>query len=255
MTLEWQRDDARRDAAAALEKLSPCMLLVFLVGVPIILITRWAFVVHHAEFFERTNPSISKTAAYAPGSYIFAAGIVLTAVLLIMAWYIGRRVNGWSFEALRPGPGTGLMSALSGAGSILGMIAGVLLAALAIVNLKVSNNGHMVLSALFYASQVGAFLLDSVAAVWLKRRAREQADIDPPIPGNSRIWVCVGVVVATACFVFLFNFKDWEAYDDSMLVQRIYVASEYILATLCLGYAVAGYFDCKSYFNKVKARI
>jgi hypothetical protein len=228
---------------------------VFFVGVPVILITRWSFVVHHSEFFERTNPSISKTAAYAPGSYIFATGIVLTAVFLIMSWYIGRRVNGWSFEALRPVPRIRLMNSLGGAGSILGMIAGVLLAALAIVNLKVSNNGHMVLSALFYACQVGAFLLDSIAAVWLKRRAREQSDIDHAIPGNSRVWVCVGVVVATACFVFLFSFKDWEAFDDSMLVQRIYVASEYILATLCLGYAVAGYFDCRSYFNKVRANI
>jgi hypothetical protein len=181
--------------------------------------------------------------------------MVVTAVFLITSWYIARRINGWSFESLRPGPRTGLMSALSGAGSLLGIVAGILLALLAVVSLKISNNGHMVLSALFYACQVGAFMLDSAAAVWLERRASQQTDVVPAVPGSSRVWVCIGVVIATAVFVFLFNLKDWEAYDDSMLVQRIYVASEYILATLCLGYAVAGYFDCKPYFNKVKVGI
>ena len=229
------------------------MLLVFIVGVPIILATRWVFFVHDPAIFERTSPSISKTAAYAPASYLFTAGMVVTAVFLIISWYIARRVISWCIDSLQPGPGTALLRALGGAASALGIFAGILLALLAVVSLEYSNDGHMVLSALFYASQVTAFILDAAAAAWLGRRARRQGDGNLAMPGSSRIWVCLAVVISVCFFLLMFNLKDAEAYDDSMLVQRIYVASEYILAILCLGYAVAGYFDSKPYFRKLGA--
>ena len=117
--MELQREDTRRDAMALLAKLRPSMLLVFLVGVPVILLTRWTFFVHQPDFFERTSPSISKTAAYAPASYLFATGMVATAVFLIASWYIARRINGWSIDALTPGPGTSWLSALGGAATVL----------------------------------------------------------------------------------------------------------------------------------------
>ena len=104
MTLELQREDTRRDAMALLEILRPSMLLVFLVGVPVMLLTRWTFFVHEPDFFERTSPSISKTAAYAPASYLFATGMVATAVFLIISWYIARRIGSRSIDALKPGP-------------------------------------------------------------------------------------------------------------------------------------------------------
>ena len=109
------------------------------------------------------------------------------------------------------------------------------------------------LSALFYASQVTAFILDSTAATWLRRRARREGRLGAGMPGNSRIWVCLAVVIAVAFFLFMFTTKDDGLFDNRMLVQQVYVTSEYLLATLCLGYAVAGYFDTKPCFDELRA--
>lgn len=49
---------------------------VFFRSVTVIILTRYVFYIFHPSYFDGRVPSISKSAAFAPGAYLFCAGRV-----------------------------------------------------------------------------------------------------------------------------------------------------------------------------------
>jgi hypothetical protein len=68
------------------------LLAVFVFGVSTVVITRILLYVYHPEYFMHT-PGITKAAAFAPGSYIFSAGMTVVSACTVIAWVLIFKLN------------------------------------------------------------------------------------------------------------------------------------------------------------------
>jgi phosphatidylglycerophosphate synthase len=214
----------RLDGAAAPSWRLGAMLVIFipLVGIPTILLTRLLAWIYHPALFERTVPTVSKTAAFAPGSFVFTAGMTLAAAAIVLAWPI---VHARNARAIAAGGARGLVL-LNRAALAAGMTAGFALAALAIVTLEVNDPAHVGLSKLFFGAQVLALLFDGALSLRLDPAAR------------ARTRVCLAVAASALVFLVAFLVKDADALAQSRAVRWIYVGSESVLCILLLCYSL-----------------
>ena len=93
----------------------------------------------------------------------------------------------------------------------------------------------------------------SCPAVRFDRLARAANGGEFPVRAARRAWLGGAVVAAVLFFSVMFSIKNNHGFDNDLLVKQVYVASEYILAILCLGYAPVGYFDAKPWFEKFRS--
>ena len=235
-------------------RLSWSLPLVFLIGAPVIVATRLILYSTYPGRFDHMIPSISKTAAYAPGNYVFAVGMSAVAVCIFIAWSICRRIGNERILHLAPQAYQNRLLGLNGAGSVLGMIAGLMLALLALISLEGENSLHMVLSALFFSFQVLAFAVDTFCYQLLRRYAGRKADRELKLAATTRLWMCLAVVTSANLFLYMFMNKSDGLFDSRHLAQQVYIFSEHALSFLSLAYPGALFPDVLRYFRVVGLR-
>ena len=213
------------------------------IGVPVILLTRLLSWLYQPRLFDATLPTISKTAAYAPASWLFTPGMTLVAVAIVLAWPISYLLNRreilklvtTSTAAVR----LGILNAVT---MLFGIIAGLSLGGLAIINLEVHDPTHMLLSKIFFGMMVLALLCDSLLAQRLGKYALPAANaISNPMPAgmNLRYPICLMVSLSAIFFLFMFLTKDTGLIPYPMLERWLYVGSETILCILLLLYSLS----------------
>lgn len=201
------------------------MLFIPLVGVPTILLTRLLAWLYQPGLFDGTLPTISKTAAFAPGSLLFTPGMTLVAGAIVLAWPVAHGVNARAI-AQRPAAQARGLTMLNRAALAAGITAGIALGALSIVTLEVHDPAHVELSKLFFGAQILALLIDGSLSLRLDAGAQ------------ARKRLCLAVAASAFVFLLAFLVKDADALADSMVVRWIYVGSESLVCVLMLCYSL-----------------
>ncbi len=230
-------------------RLAVSSLLVGLVGVPVIMATRFIFAANYPEYISRRVPTISKFSAYEPASYLFTPGMTFVALCGIVAWWLVWRMNGERIATLDPAhPSRVRYLRMNHAAAAFGVLACLNLALLAIVTLRVNNDAHMVFSSIFFPSQVIAFVFDGLLAVslarliWVSDAGRRRPIAIKPV-------LAAIIVVGAAFYLFMFLNKGTDIFGDRRLRQYFYVYTEYALATMLLTYPAFYYGQLRRHFG------
>lgn len=202
------RDDSqhKRQTAAALSGAQSryAMFLIVAIpaiGIPVVLLTRVAAWLYRPELFEGTLPSISKTAAFAPGAWIFLIGMSAVALCVVLAWPIGHMLNRWDISRVSAGRPVALgLAVMNLMGTLLGICAGLALGALAIITLEVSDPTHVMLSKIFFGTKVTAILLNATLGVWIGRYANAGERPVSALERRGRMWISVTTVILAVFF-------------------------------------------------------
>jgi len=236
-------------------RLTPSLPLVFLIGVPTLLITRWVFAQHSPNAFVGTLPSISETASAGLAAVIFQWAILASTVCIVTCWWLVLRMNRLRLAHLAaPGQDLRLTSALNLVASLTGMAAGVFLGLLATVNLRTGHDLHILFSVLFFVTQVGAFLLDSWCSIRLRRQCRALDGPSERIAMFGKLAVAGTTLITALFFLYMYNAKDLGVFSDRYLAQQIYVASEYLLAILSFAYPLPTYLELRRH-HRIEATL
>jgi hypothetical protein len=208
-------------------------------GIPVVLLTRIAAWVFRPELFVGTLPSISKTAAFAPGTWIFTSGMSVVALCVVLAWPIGHMLNQRDLARFR-----GQMRSRGGlewmnlAGTLLGICAGLALGALAIITLEIHDPVHVALSKIFFATKVVAIGLNATVGWRIGRYAIGAALPLAEVEWRGRLWMSMIIATLAVCFLVLFVTKDYALGTPEMVVRWMYVGTENLLCFLLLSYSL-----------------
>jgi hypothetical protein len=230
--------------------LTICVPLVFLIGAPTLLVTRMVFQHHYPHKFVGTLPSISGTAAAAPASSIFMWAILAVVLCILVSWSLELAMVRQRLTLAAPHAQLAQARRLNVIACVTGMLAGVFLGLLAVVNLQTGNRQHMLFSVLFFVCQAVAFLFDTWCAT-LQRRLL--SDLDGPAERLSiagKLLVAGATVVSAFFFLFMFIAKDRNVFADRYTAQVVYVTAEYLLAMLLFAYPVPAYFEVRRHYRE-----
>ena len=143
-------------------KLLMAPVLVFFMGVPLIISTRIIFYIYHPEYFINRLPSISKTAAYTPGSYLFYPGMTFVSLCILVTWTYIYQLNKDRISHFSTDDNNHLLLHLTNSlATILGVSAGIFLGFLSIISLETDDPLHILLSILFFSCLILSFIFDT----------------------------------------------------------------------------------------------
>jgi hypothetical protein len=237
-------------ASGWFDRLSICLPLVFLIGVPAILATRAIFLRYHPENFVDSSPTISETASHPPASLFFLLAMLLVTVCILISWSLNiiRSRNRLALILEQGATVSAVLPTLlyTGAG-ILGMAAGLSLASLAIYNLNDGHDIHMKSSWAFYICQAVSITLDILFVFWMRRLSLQPTKGDGLM---SRAAVAAGIFIGSWFFLYMYLSKDSAAPEHRYAVQLVYVGAEYVVAVLFLAYPATVYRELRQHFRE-----
>jgi len=230
------------------ERLSWCLPLVFVIGVPSVLITRLIFLHYFPSHFVNDSPTISETASRWPSDVFFEWTMALVTLCIIVSWSLNvvrnrRRLTHFSRSGIAV-TGPAILFALS---TFLGISAGLFLMLVAIYNLHDGHDVHMYGSWAFYITQALAITLDILFVLWLRRR------VDTPAQRDglwSRVLVAVGIFLGSWFFLYMYETKGLAAPDHKYAIQLVYVSSEYFVAAMFLAYPMTAFSEMRRHFRE-----
>lgn len=243
--------DGRQGTGGWLSRLSICLPLVFLIGVPTILVTRAIFAHHYPQNFVGSSPTISETASLPPASLFFLVMMNLVVACIFVSWSLNAFRNQTRLRLLAmQGMGVTGPNILQWLACILGLLAGFWLGAVAAYNLEDDHDIHLMASWAFYVSQAVSITLDILFVLWLRRLTGNSGRGDGLM---SRILVAIGIFIGSWFFLYMYLSKDSAAPENRYAVQLVYVAAEYVVATLFLAYPMTAYFELRRHLREFAA--
>ncbi|MEY4878629.1 MAG: Frag1/DRAM/Sfk1 family [Pseudomonadota bacterium] len=235
--------------------LSWSLVMIFAIGAPSLIITRYIYWQMRPEVFLRNPPSISGTASRPPSSDFFMWSMFAVTVCICIAWLLNLRMNmdrlnlAGSPSQLR-GP-----ASLNAAACLFGLVAATFLVLLSVYPLTSGRDMHMMASWGFYVCEVFALILDYSFSVWFSRIAPQQ--IGPIERRGIRLRgiAGAGVLVSSLFFVYLFLNYDDALPLDHYTKQLIYVGTEYLLSFCFFAYPMAGFLEMRRHYREVAPRL
>lgn len=230
--------------------LSLGLVLVLPLGVATIFLSRFAFHLARPEYFERRLPTISKTGAFPPASYVFLSGVGMVSLCVFVTWVLVAWLHRDRLRELpRERPHWRLCRLLSIAAPTVGVVAGLSLGLLTVITLQVSDAGHIFLSIVFFVAQILAFQLDALCLILLGRMREAEYGEAGRLATAGRPAVAAITLTLGLFYLFMFVSKDLGIYHPRILAQGVYVLTEYILATFCFAYASLYYPEVRDHFR------
>lgn len=219
---------------------------VFLLGVSVTLMSRYLFYIYHPEFFERGVPSISRTAAFPPSSYLFTIGITLTSVLIFISWYFVFHMNTVRIQGRSHTKRAVLYNSLAYA---FGLISGSFLALLALITSEMDGPSHEWFSVAFFATQVAAFTFDGLMWRELRRLGIVSQGSRTYLHGRNKALLLL-LILAVASALLLFYVSDLlKLLEDRHLSKLLFVTTEYATSILCFAYSAAYYPEIRDHLD------
>jgi hypothetical protein len=230
------------------ERLAWCLPLVFIIGMPSVLITRLIFLDYFPDHFVGDSPTISETASRWPSDVFFEWTMALVTICILVSWSLNvvrnrRRLAGFSRSGLNVG-GPATLFALS---TILGISAGVSLMLVSVYNLHDGHDMHMYGSWVFYITQTLSITLDILFVLWLRRIVKTPSGRDGLW---SRVLVAVGIFLGSWFFLYMYETKGLAAPENRYAIQLIYVSSEYFVAAMFLAYPMTAFAEMRRHFRE-----
>jgi len=231
--------------------LTVCLPLVFLIGTPTLLITRYVYWLHYPQEFVGTSPTISGTASVAPTSDIFQWAILAAVVCIIVTWSLELGMVRHRLRTHLPeGPTRADLWTTNTLACWFGIAAGIFLGALAVVDLGSGNSQHMLYSVLFFVTQVLAFVLDSLGGVKLRRLCPGLTHPSERLAIVGKIGLAGISLTGGLFFLFIFAAKDIGLFADRYAVQQVYVLAEYGLCILLFAYPLPCYLEIRRHYRQ-----
>ena len=226
-------------------------LLVFIIGAPTILLTKLVFYLLNPDFLVKRVPTISKAAAYAPGYYIFFAGMLIVCVCIITTVIFVYKLYLYRIDRLSlPHAAERNLKTTIIIGCTFCILAGLSLGLLSIISLEVDDPVHVGLSIGFFAFQSVAYIFDTICAVRIKKLALVQhVEIDN-FSLNGKPQLCIILSVLAVFYLFMFLSKDSSLYSDDLFAHQLYTITEYIWANLAFLYSALYYPEIKNHIKK-----
>lgn len=237
-------------------RLTIAPLLVFLIGAPLIILTRVIFHIYHPEYFVNRLPSISKTAAFAPGSYLFSLGMILVSLCILISWTYIYQLNRDRIRQLSFNNNSYVLLHLKNVtASILGISAGIFLGLLSVISLDIDDPLHISLSILFFNCQILSFIFDTLCALAIIKIASLHNIEIENLTLSGKPYVCVTITLASIFFLFMYLAKDSTIFTDKYFAQKLYITAEYSTSLLAFSYSALYYPEINAHFNKVETVI
>lgn len=237
--------------AGWLERLCLALPLVFAIGAPSILITRFIFLRYYPDHFVGDSPTISETASHPPSSHFFEWTMALVTICIVVSWSLNILRNRRRLAELS-GSGVSVWgpSLLYCLASVLGMAAGFSLLTIAVYNLNDGHDVHMYGSWAFYITQATAITFDILFVLWLRRVAGA-----PPAGDGlaGRVIVAIAIFLGSWFFLYMYESKDYATPAHKYAIQLVYVGAEYFVAMLFLAYPMTAYAEMRRHFREFAA--
>jgi hypothetical protein len=241
------------DVATAgwLERLSWALPLVFVLGAPSILITRFIFLRYYPDHFVGDSPTISETASHPPSSVFFEWTMALVTACIVVSWTLNILRNRRRLSELALGGVKVLGPSIAyGLASGLGICAGISLLLVAVYNLNNGHDVHMAGSWAFYITQATSITFDILFVLWLRRLAGA-----PPAGDGllARVLVAAAIFLGSWFFLYMYESKDYATPEHKYAIQLVYVGAEYFVAMLFLAYPMTAYAEMRRHFREFAA--
>jgi len=217
---------------------------VFFLGTVITLLVRYILYLYHPDVFQHTTPSISRTAAFEPGSIVFTVGINITVILILISWHFVFHFNASRLRRIdKSSQGVQFLNLLAYS---FGIISAIFLALLALINSAMDGPLHEIFSIVYFATQVAAFTFDFI--LWHVLVRKNGIHPDEYRHGQRKALLFIVIACVSALMLFLYLLKIYDVYHDGhQLITSAFVFFEYTTSILCFLYAFAYYPEIKRY--------
>ena len=221
---------------------------IFLTGTLVVLLTRYIFYLYHADYFVHHYPTISRAAAFAPSSYFFTCGILVTVLFIITSWLLGYFYR--KHVIMEVAENRWLLR-LNNIEVFLGVAAAIFLALLAIINSEMNGHLHEMFSIAFFSLQIAAFVMDTLMWKLLCSKGAIIQGTTEYRNGVRRIYIFVVLFIAAAIFLGLYLVSEFDLASGNALLKRAFFITEYTVAILCFAYALPYYSEIKKHYRKL----
>lgn len=225
-------------------------LFVTIAGVSIVLITRYIAYIYHPEVFNRSLPTISKTASLDISTQFFAYTMPIIAICVLFSWYLGFLATRERINTLVEKKYTPRLYWFNRIALTLGLASGISLALLSLVSLRDNNELHILFSYFFFISLVLSLAFDSSVLLQIQKHAgKDRKKYNLGI--DVRPWLTAALFLNACFFYFLYLYKEDPFLINFTLTRPIYVGSEYLLVFIGQMYATAYLPEIRRYINNV----
>ena len=227
------------------------LLVVFILGIITIILTRIIFYSHHPEYFLDSIPTISKSAAYAPGSYYFRVGMSIVSFCSLITWCLIYKINRLRInKLLNSGDRKSVTIFFNYISCLLGIIAAIFLALFSNITLEDHTNYHINFSKYFFFTEIFAFIIDSVCCSIIYYQNSALNGIFNKKYFYFRYTLTILVILSS--LVYLFLFENRHIFSNEYQAQLVYVIAEHVTAILCFSYAVLYFPEVNKYLKSVR---
>jgi len=223
-------------------------LFITIVGITIILLTRYIAYLYHPELFSNSLPTISKAASLEVATQLFSNTIPIIAVCVFFAWYLFYSVTKERIIKLADDTLAPQLHALNLIALALGLTSAISLALLAIVSLEDNNDWHIYFSYIFFICQTLSFAFDSSVLLKLRKHVGEDRE-KHGLGFDLRPWLSIALIFNACIFYFMYLYKNDPLLVNFALTRPIYVGSEYLSVFIILSYATAYRTEVRHYIN------
>lgn len=232
------------------------LFLIFAVGAPSLIVTRYLYWLTRPEVFLTTTPSISGTASEPPSSEFFFWAASVIVVLLFVAWTLNAMMNAGRLSAAVPRPsrinGPAILNLLA---SLVGYAAAIFLFLLAFYPLRSGHDMHISASWGFYICTALSITLDTGGTAWLQRSYPDAVTPVERLGLKLRALIAVLVVLFSFFFLYLYLARDYALPTDKYTLQVIYVVTEYIVIFLFFAYPMTGFAEMRRHYREIAPNI
>jgi hypothetical protein len=231
------------------------LLLIFAVGGPSLVITRYIYWEMRPEVFLTNPPSISGAASRGLAADFFMWSMFVVTIFICIAWLLNLRMNMDRLALAAPHPALRRAAILNYTACHFGLAAATFLILLSVYSLAGGRDMHMLASWGFYVCEVLALLLDFLFARWMLRIAPGLCGPCERRGVTLRGITGASILASSLFFVYLFLNYDAALPVDRYTKQVIYVATEYFLALSFFAYPMAGFIEMRRHYSEVVPRI
>lgn len=227
------------------------LLAVFFLGIITIIVTRILFYIYHPEYFLNTIPTISKSAAYTPGSYFFMLGMNIVSICSFITWYLIYRFNTKRIKILLNTDNKYIAANIFNfMGFILGTLAALFLALFTNISLEDHTNYHISFSKYFFFTEIFAFIMDSVCCSIIYNQITA---LNGTFNKNYYyLRYAITLLVILSSLIYFFLFENRGIFNNVHLAQLFYVITEHVTAILCFSYAAAYFPDINKHIDLIR---
>lgn len=198
-----------------------------IIGISTILISRLVSYLTAPQLFDHAIPTISKTAAFEPAYSIFVVGMTICAMMCPIVWTMMLLAHKRYFSLLSSN--RNLIISLLMCASLAGIFSGICLVTLTHISLEDSDPAHIALSYGFFIFQLVAFFLDALGVGMMKKQLKVTNNHPLNIDLIYRRLFAFTLPIIGIIFYFLYIAKDTDWFQDKMLIQALYVSTEYVI--------------------------